>query len=291
MKTFFKLNLIVILFTLVSCITMSPGQTIGKIIKTCELPPELLEVSGATDIDEKTVAVVQDELGIVYFYDFTKCQIVKTIQFEKTGDFEGITRVKNDLYVLRSDGKLYYIKDFHKENPEVSSFDSNIPADDIEGLSYDEKKNYLLIAPKRDYHNSDFSDEYKAIYAYDLSSKKMLEQPFILIKNKDIKKAIIKTKDKNELDVEIKKKKKIKYYFSSLTNSPSGKYIYILMSKDHVILKIDYKGNIKNTLQLDPEVFPKPEGITFIDDEHIILTSEGKKHIDPILVKIKFNSL
>src|SRR5690554_4222760 len=70
------------------------------------LPEILHEVSGITMVDQNTVACVQDELGIVFFYNLEINKIERKIHFAKEGDFEGIAKADNDLYILRSDGQL-----------------------------------------------------------------------------------------------------------------------------------------------------------------------------------------
>jgi hypothetical protein len=76
-----------------SCGATFPNQTNFKQpSKVCELPAELIEISGLTDVDGKTVACVQDELGDVFIYDLENCTIIEQITFEGPGDFEGLTK-------------------------------------------------------------------------------------------------------------------------------------------------------------------------------------------------------
>ena len=43
------------------------------------LPPALYEISGMTETDASTIACIQDEHGIFFFYDINKNKIVKQI--------------------------------------------------------------------------------------------------------------------------------------------------------------------------------------------------------------------
>src|SRR5687767_9620546 len=79
------------------------------------LPSELLEISGLTDVSDSKIACVQDEKGIIYIYDLVSKKIVDKIPFAADADYEGLTRVHDDLYTLSSEGKLYETKSAWKK--------------------------------------------------------------------------------------------------------------------------------------------------------------------------------
>jgi hypothetical protein len=108
-----------------SCSTTNPIQTNFKqLSKVCELSAELVEISGLTDVDGKTVACFQDELGDVFIYDLENCTVIEQISFEGPGDFEGLTRMGNDMFALRSDGVMFKIV-FNQNGKQI---DTKIPA-------------------------------------------------------------------------------------------------------------------------------------------------------------------
>jgi WD40 repeat protein len=93
MKLLFKIiNLIIGLNLLVS---VCSGETtfdynLNKPDVHHDLPDILNEVSGITNVDFSHVALVQDELGTVFIYNFIKGKIISQHSFNDTGDFEGI---------------------------------------------------------------------------------------------------------------------------------------------------------------------------------------------------------
>src|SRR5690606_34111236 len=65
------------------------------------LPEILNEISGLVFLDSNLFACVQDEQGVVFIYDLNQKQIIKKIPFYTNGDYEGITKVNQTLFVLR----------------------------------------------------------------------------------------------------------------------------------------------------------------------------------------------
>ena len=102
--------------------------------KVITLPVVLREVSDITMLSNSVVACIQDEQGIVFRFDLKKGTIVSRDSFFVDGDYEGITKVKNDLYVLRSDGMLIEIKNLMKGKLSVQTYVMDIPAANNEGL-------------------------------------------------------------------------------------------------------------------------------------------------------------
>src|SRR5262245_58202966 len=70
------------------------------------LPPQLREVSAIVAVDERTVACVQDEVGALFFVDLRGELPLRMAPFAERGDYEGLARVGDDFWVLRSDGFL-----------------------------------------------------------------------------------------------------------------------------------------------------------------------------------------
>ncbi|MEO6167070.1 MAG: SdiA-regulated domain-containing protein [Chitinophagales bacterium] len=143
-----------------------------------ELPEILNEVSGLTDIDHDNIARVQDELGIIYIYHLPKQSIINQYPFEPIGDFEGLTRVGNTMYILRSDGRLKEISNYNTKASAVKHFNFSLVTPNNEGLCYDPRFNRLLLAakskPGEPYLKSD-----RLIYSFDLTSGQPDKTPYM----------------------------------------------------------------------------------------------------------------
>lgn len=245
--------------------------------KVCELPAELLEVSGLTDVKGRTVACVHDESGTIYFYDLESCAIQRKVEFAGVGDFEGLTRVGDNFYALRSDGMLFEILMGSGDKPKVREIATKVPAGDNEGLAYDEKMNRLLIAPKAKYEDNAFGKSTRAVYAYDLKTGKMMDKPVLEIKMESAQ-AFLAKKEGVELPTK-KKSGEVNFRFdiSSITVHPQKDLYYILINSAHLVLVTDRQGNTVDALPLDEKQFPQPEGITFLDNGQLVISTEGVK--------------
>jgi len=124
------------------------GYDFSKPTLNDELPPILHEISGLKIIDSTSIACVQDEDGILFIYNIKSHKITQQHTFGLKGDYEGITLVNDVLYVLRSDGVLFEIKDYLSKKLKVKTYSTRVPAINNEGLCYDAKNNRLLIGAK-----------------------------------------------------------------------------------------------------------------------------------------------
>jgi len=252
------------------------------------LPDTLREISGLTNIDESTVACIQDENGILFIYDIIQNKIKKQYSFNIDGDYEGITLVGKSMYILKSDGVLFEISDYTNEAFELKSYNTGIPADNNEGLCFDAEKNRLLIACKSKLGKGPELKDKRAIYAFDLRSKKLSSEPVFNFDVAEIKKFA----REKELNLPEKAKKKgtepiIKFFSSAIAIHPITKKLYLLSAADHMLFIFDENGKIEHLEQLNPNVFNKSEGITFLNNGDMLITNEAQK-MKPTLLRFKY---
>jgi hypothetical protein len=233
-----------------------------KIIRRWEMPKDLKEISGIAPINARLIACVQDELGKVFIYNIDNNKIEKTIDFSSAGDYEGIAVVQDVAYVIRADGTLFEIGNYSSAKPIVKEYHTPLTAkQDVEGLCYDAKNNRLLLSIKGKELNT---DEYKGIYAFDLSSRKMETMPVLKI----------------DLTSDFWKKTKKKKHLiqpSDLEVHPSTGDIYIVDGADSKLLVMGNDGTPKQLYQLNTDDFPQPEGIGFLQTGELLISNEGKK--------------
>src|SRR5512140_2212992 len=105
--------------------------------KSVVLPEILHEISGVTIIDSVSIGCIQDEKGILFIYDLSLNEIRKSVNFFSKGDYEGIAKAGNIMFVLRSDGTLFEIADFESDEFTVTQHKTGIPCKENEGLCYD----------------------------------------------------------------------------------------------------------------------------------------------------------
>lgn len=284
MKVSLSAIIAVVIIILSGCKTSQPkiqrtaGYNFNSPDAAIALTDILHEISGITFLDSNTLVCVQDENGILFFYDITKRKIISQKNFSGKGDFEGIARAEDTIYVLRSDGILYEIADFKSDNPIVTSYNTDIPSKDNEGLCYDNKSNRLLIACKEKTGKGDLSKDNRYIFGFDLSSKKLIGEP-VLTFDVDWLKEYAKA---NNIKLPLKNTKKglavepdLKFHASGIAIHPLTGKIYLLSADDHLLFIFDNAGIVGQIIRLNPTQLYQPEGITFLENGDLLISTEG----------------
>ena len=241
------------------------------ITKKWEMPNELTEISGLSYMDEQRFACVQDELGTIFIYNITSSKVEKEIPFGGVGDYEGLAVVNDNIWVLRADGKLFEVSNINAAKPTTKEYSTHLTIkQDSEGFCFDKKNNRLLIAIKGAELDT---DDYKGIYAFDLGSKTMDQQPVFKI---DLLNNLFENNSSG-------KKKKGTLSPSGITIHPINGDMYITDGRNAKLLVTDAAGSIKKLYQLDTKDFSQPEGIAFNPAGELFIANEGTKQPGNIL--------
>jgi hypothetical protein len=251
------------------------GYDLSNPDKIDDLPGILHEISGITEIDNSTIASIQDENGVLVIYDLSKSRISNQFLFHSDGDYEGIARAGNTIFVLRSDGELFEIPNYKSAEFTSIKYKTEIPAKDNEGLCYYKKKNMLLIGPKSDIEGKKKSK--RAIYGFSLETKKLLDKPVIKFDPEEIKEYA--TKNKLNLPVTEKKNEKsepkIELRTSAIGIHPLTNKLFLISGIEKILFVFDLDGTLEYMEKLDPELFNQPEGITFLNNGDMLISNEG----------------
>ncbi len=234
-----------------------------------KLPKILREISGLCKIDAHTVAAVQDEDGEIFFYDLRTKEIVRKLKFDKDNDYEGIACTGDDLYVLRSDGKLFEVRNFREDDPKVEDYKTDIPVKDNEGLTYDPKRNRLLIAGKSEPKGDKYDDK-RAVFAFDLDSKKVNKDPAYIFDEEIIENFV--KKEKPEI-----KDLSIKINPSGIAVHPLTDRVYVLSGRDNFLYIFNHDGTPEGIFNLSRRLFKQAEGIAFSENGEMLIANEGGK--------------
>lgn len=250
-----------------------------------ELPPRLREVSGLTDVSQTQVACIQDEEGTIFVYDLQKRSITREVRFGPGGDYEGLTRVGDTYYVLRSDGQLSEVAGLG-EQPSVKTRMLSMLPKDNEGLAWDFRRQRLLVAPKsrwgkgKEYKNS------RPIFVLELKSGASSAQPLLMVELDELQ-HFAERYDQPLPDRG--KGPKLEFRPASLAVHPVTRETFILSAIDGVLASFDEQGRVTGYALLAPDEFPQAEGITFLPNGDLVITSEaaGKK---PRLIVYKWRA-
>ena len=261
--------------------------------KSYVLPTELNEISGITILNDAEIACVQDELGMVYIYNLDSSNITKKYQTKLVGDYEGITLVGSTIYLLRSDGVLVEYPDFKSPNLKIKEYNLNLPSTNNEGLCYDEKNDRLLIAAKIKAGKGKDNKDTRNIYSFNLKTKKPDNTSILQLNIEDIEAEAIKKNIAIPYKIDKKTGKKVNTFNfrpSEIAIHPINKHIYVLSSRDKLLLIINSEGEIKDLIALDPLLFNKPEGLAFLPDGTMLISNEAQKG-KPTLLTFKYEGI
>ncbi|HNR54873.1 MAG TPA: SdiA-regulated domain-containing protein [Flavobacteriales bacterium] len=242
-----------------------------------ELPALLIEVSALTDVDDTTLACVHDESASVYFLSARSGRIVDSVTFAGPADMEGLTRVGSNYYALRSDGLIYRLSDRASRMQVIDTFRIDVPNRNIEGLGFDDHSGSVLVSPKDFVKGSKEGKDERLVYALDPGS--MTSAPQVILKvslDKLVRQALTKGIEVPRTMKKGRERPALKLRYSSVAVHPVSHYYYLLSAVDHTLLVLDRQGDLVDLVVLDEKLLPKAEGITFMPDGDMWLSSEGK---------------
>ena len=287
------LKFIYILFVLTGVFLSSSNKTgydFSKAILKDELPSILHEISGLAIIDSSSIACVQDEDGILFIYNFKEHKITQQHTFGLKGDYEGITLVNDLLYILRSDGVLFEIKDYQSKKLKVKTYPTRVPAINNEGLCYDAINNRLLIGAKGKINKNASNKDIRVIYGFDLKTKTLNQTPAFEFSVVDVNlsakmQGINFPKKQNKKGESIEHG--LKFNTSEISIHPITHQLFVLSATDHVLFIFNKSGILEHIEQLNPQTFNKSEGLDFFQNGDILISNEGQTH-QPTLLRFNY---
>lgn len=246
--------------TLASRDTSPSGETA---IARWILPQDLDEISGLALTPDGRLLSHGDERGVISQIDYRKGEIVKQFQLGKKvvkGDFEGITVVRDIVFMMTSNGKLYEFREgANGERVDYSVHDTELGQEcEFEGLAYDSTINSLLLSCKNVGKKS--MRDSLLIYRWSLSETGRNRITHI----SGNPKAIIEANDWKGL------------HPSGITVDPlTGNYI-LVSSQESALIWVKPDGTVLSARSLPPG-HDQPEGITITPDSILIISDEAVK--------------
>ncbi len=257
-----------------------------------ELPQTLKEISGLSCTkNDSLLCALQDENGILFYINKHTGEVENEIPFYKDGDYESLEVINDKVYVAKSTGTIYEVKDLEERPPFVQKHKFFLSKDnDVEGLCYDATKNRLLIACKGLPATGESMEKAKfkkVVYSFSLDSQSMQMEPIYTISLDAIQKYLQHCKASAYHE-------KLCGYFApnaeSMIFSPSAiaihpitGHIYMTSSVKKILMIFNDEGEILHLEKLNKKVHPQPEGMTFDKDGTLYLANEGKDGAGTIL--------
>jgi len=268
---------------------MSFGYDLSVPDRIYFLPRILQEISGITELDDASIACIQDEQATIFIHDINKNEIIRRLTVGDSGDYEGIARVDKTIFILRSDGLLSEITNFESGEFKKTDYSTGIPWKNNERICYDRNNNRLLIAPKETPGKDSGNKNLRFIYGFSLSSHKLINEPVFRFDLSLIKKFALENKIKVPMKGKKREKEKpdLELKITEIGIHPITGNLFALSGTERILYIFDMNGNIRYIKRLDSDLFRQPEGITFMNNGDMYISNEGKKKL-PTLVRFKY---
>jgi len=233
------------------------------------MPDELKEISGIVKMPGDTLLAIEDLHPTLYFINVSqeKAVIAKKLSFAEVAkdkfDIEDVTMDSSHMiYALWSHGVIFKITNW-KDKMQVDVDETTLDKkNNTEGLAYNPFSGDLLIACKNESGLEGENKSTRAVYAYDVASRKIKDTPFLVIEKKELDKFA---------------SRKVDFYPSAIGVHPLTHDIFIISTKgSKSIACFSQSGVLKGFEILDPELLPQPEGICFDYKGNIFISTEGK---------------
>lgn len=248
--------------------------------KYIELSDNLKNISGLCFTDDGRLFCDSDDSSGVSQLDTQNGKILKTF-FAGDGyknhpdriksSFEDLSIVGNRFFIMNSHGKIYECKEGTEgEYVQYTIYKTKLSSENnVEGLCYDPESNSLLLACK-DYPGDGY-EKSKTIYTFSLSTMTMSDTPRFALPTGKIK--------RNTIEREFRP--------SGIARQSITGTFFVLASHGHTIVEISKDGEIINQKDLNEEIHPQPEGITFSKENTLYISDEGKAEHPRLTAYIK----
>lgn len=248
-----------------------------------QLPGYLNEISGISSYNKNKIVCVQDEKAIIYFFDAHEGKVNEKLDFGHDGDFEDIAIVGDNVYILRSDGTIFKLKNFKEKNEKAIKIETSLDAkNNTEGLLYDKESHSLLITCKNSpsINKKNLYEGFKAIYKFDLKNNRLIEKPEYLLDLSRVE--CLKNSGTIELFF-IHTARKLKLTEDETNFHPSGiainpvenENIYIISGIEKLLIILNRNSLTLEIIELNKQIFNQPEGICFSENGDLFISNEG----------------
>ncbi|HEX9309481.1 MAG TPA: hypothetical protein VF887_01600 [Gemmatimonadaceae bacterium] len=224
------------------------------------VPPELREISGLTLTARGTLLAHDDNVGRVYEIDPRTGVMLKRFMLsgDPKGDFEAITTVGTDIYLLESNGKLYRFKEAAdgQEAP-YTRYDTHLGHEcQFESMTYEPDSTRLVLVCKK-VADKNLRHEL-VIYRLTLPVTDATTPSMITIPMKEV----------------IGANKWPTFRPSDITIDPlTGNYV-LIASKEKALAVITPQGEVVRSEPLPPG-HDQAEGVTITRDSILIVSDEA----------------
>ncbi len=230
--------------------------------RTFQLDASLREISGLAPAGSHSVFAHNDEFAIIHEIDIDTGAIIRSFAFGQptvNGDFEGIARVGDEIWLVTGDGRLLEGKiRKHAKRTRFNMYDTGVGKYcETEGLAPAPGPDSFFILCKK-LLNDDAND--LRIYQWSLADR--FSDPKLVVN------APLASLAPAAVAAE--------FHPADLSRIASSGNFWILDAAGN-LLEITAAGKLARYISLDRSLHPQSEGLAFLPDGQIAIADEGKK--------------
>ena len=187
-------------------------------------------------------------------------------------DLEDIVQVDTSLFLLMSKGIIKEVPDGAKDTSNIKTYNLGLAGtNDFETMYYDSSLKSLVIMCKE--CKQEKGEGIRTAFRFQLSSRTFDTTAFYTINKEEVRQLV------NDANA--------KFDPSAAAIHPINKRLYILSSAGNLLVIADTRGQVLESYNLNPDVFPQSEGIAFAPNGDMFITNE-KKHGEPTLLRFSY---
>jgi uncharacterized protein YjiK len=239
------------------------------------MPESLFEISGIAlnKANADTIYAVQDEDGRLYRLAWDKPKQLN-VKFSKKGDYEDVTILKNQVYILKSNGSIYHFpltEAVFEEVEEMTEYKKILPKGEYEGMFADESTGQIYILCKK--------------CAQDNAMNRVTG--YIFNPEKDPSRIsgtfAVRVDEMQALTGKVERD----FRPSGLAKNPLTNDWYIISAVNKRMIVTDSQWKVKEAYTLSGNTFIQPEGITFDRQGNLYISNEGDDLFSGNVLKFK----
>ncbi|WP_026631670.1 SdiA-regulated domain-containing protein [Dyadobacter alkalitolerans] len=239
------------------------------------MPESLFEISGITlnQGNSDTIYAIQDEDGRLYRLGWDEPKQLNA-KFSKKGDYEDVTIIRNNVYVLKSNGAIYNFpltEAVFEEVEQIREMKKILPKGEYEGMFGDEASGKIYILCKNCEQDNSKSSVTGYILEPDKDSAKISGTFSIQV---DEIKAITGKVERG-------------FRPSGLAKNPLTNDWYIISAVNKLLVVTDNQWKVKEAYTLNGNQFIQPEGIIFDKQGNLYISNEGDDLFSGNILKFK----
>ncbi len=226
---------------------------------TIKLPLELDEISGVAYYAKDTsVMAINDEYGRLYKIFLNRPNIIHTWPFTKGADFEDVSLIDSNFYVLKSNGNIICFRFITRDSIYFAEYTFPFGTqNEFEILYFDSSRQKIMLICKD--CESD-KKSYLSTFSFDPWTLEYEASPFQI--------------DVTKIAAAIGEKK-IRFKPSAAAINPVTRELYIISAVNDLLVIADDAGRTKKVFKIDGGLFKQPEGITFSPQGTMIISNEA----------------